>query len=314
MLRAAAAIALVAALPLTGCGVGPGDELGGGAELRVTRDFGQELLAEADRAEVNESDTVIRLLQSERDVETAYGGGFVESIDGLGSGGAGGLTDWFYFVNGIEASIGSADFALNPGDVVQWDFRDWEAAMRVPAIVGAYPEPFLHGFRGERIPVRVECEDEASVACEEVKDRLAEAGVTATGAPLGAAAGEGVLRVVVGTWPAVRRVRALQFVERGPEVSGVFARLPEDGSELVLLDGSGEEARVLGEGAGLVAATRLGDPQPVWTVTGTDAAGVDAAAAALDPETLRDAFAVAVAPEGPVDLPLVEGSGEEPAG
>lgn len=313
MLRAAAT-ALVTALLLAGCGVGPGDELGGGAELRVTRDFGQEVLAEAERGELNESDTVIRFLQSEREVETAYGGGFVESIDGLESAGAGGVTDWFYFVNGIEASVGAADFALNPGDVVQWDYREWEAAMRVPAIVGAYPEPFLHGSRGERIPVRVECEDEAAPACEEVKDRLADAGVIATGAPLGAAAGEGILRVVVGTWPAARRVRALQFIERGPEVSGVFARLPEDGSELALLDESGEEARVLGEGAGLVAATRLGDQRPVWAVTGTDPAGVDAAAGALDPETLRDAFAVAVSPEGPVDLPLVEAPAEEPAG
>ena len=34
------------------------------------------------------------------------------------------------------------------GDRVQWDFRDWGAAMRVPAIVGAFPEPFLQRAQG----------------------------------------------------------------------------------------------------------------------------------------------------------------------
>ena len=62
-------------------------------------------------------------------------------------------------MNGQEASVGAADRELRPGDVVQWDYRDWTATMSIPAIVGAYPEPFLHGFEGKRLPVRVECPD-----------------------------------------------------------------------------------------------------------------------------------------------------------
>ena len=84
----AASLAVALALSLAGCGLGAGDERGGGAELRVTRDFGQELLASAERERVSEGDTVMRLLQSEADVDTEYGGGFVQSIDGLsGEGG-----------------------------------------------------------------------------------------------------------------------------------------------------------------------------------------------------------------------------------
>jgi hypothetical protein len=227
----------------------------------------------------------------------------VQSIDGLSGEGAAGASDWFYFVNGLEADRGAADFALSAGDVVQWDYRHWDGAMRVPAIVGAYPEPFLHGSEGERIPTRVECEDESSSACEEVKDRLGEAGVTATGAPFGTAAGPDILRVVVGTWPAVRGIRAAQKIEEGPETSGVFARFPEDGSELRLLDESGEEVAVEGPGTGLVAAVELLQQQPVWVVTGVDEAGVEAAASTLDEGTLTDLFAVAVTPEGPLPLP-----------
>lgn len=313
MLRVAAIVALLATLALPGCGFGEGEQLGGGAELRVTRNFGQELVASAEVDEVTEGETVMRLLQSEREVETRYGGGFVQSIDGLSGGGADGGRDWFYFVNGIEADVGAAEYSLSPGDVVQWDYRYWSTAMRVPAIVGAYPEPFVHGSEGERFPTRVECEDEASPACDEVKDRLSAAGITATGAPLGVPAAESVLRVIVGTWSAVRTIRAAQKIEVGPEASGVFARFSGDGSELALLDERGEEAAVEGEGAGLVAAVELLEQQPVWVVTGVDAEGVEAAADALQEDVLRDAFAVAATEEGPMPLPVAasgEGEGE----
>jgi len=301
-----AVLLAASALALGGCGGGAGDELGGAAELRVTRDFGGERLAVAEREDVREGDTVMRFLQSEREVDTAYGGGFVQSIDGLEGEGPAGGSDWFYFVNGLEADVGAADHPLSPGDVVQWDYRHWEAAMRVPAIVGAYPEPFLHGVEGERIPTRVECQDDESVACREVKDRLGEAGVTATGAPLGAPAGDDILRVVVATWEVARDVQAARPIENGPAASGVFARFSADGSELALLDEEGEEASVLGPGAGLVAVTELSTQKPVWLVTGVDEAGVEGAAEALDEEALSDAFAVAVGPEGPVSLPVAE--------
>ena len=52
--------------------------------------------------------------------------------------------------------------------------------------------------------------------------------------------------------------------------------------------------------------TAFEDEALVLVVTGLDDAGVEAAAQALDRETLRDAFAVAVTPEGPVKLPLME--------
>jgi hypothetical protein len=36
---------------------------------------------------------------------------------------------------------------LRPGDVEWWDYRSWRGgAMSVPVVVGAFPEPFLHGF------------------------------------------------------------------------------------------------------------------------------------------------------------------------
>ena len=292
-----------------GCGVGAGEERSGGVELRVTRDFGERLLAQSDVAKVREGETVMRLLSSERKVKTRFGGGFVQSIDGLAGQGADGHEDWFYFVNGIEASKGAADYDLSPGDFVQWDHRDWSETMRIPAIVGAYPEPFLHGTDGKRLPVRVECEDEGGEPCKEVKGRLTVAGAPASSAPLGVQSRKQTLRVVVGKWSAVRRVRAARTLEQGPKRSGVFARFRDDGARLQLLDEQGENVRDAPAGTGLVAATALDDQEVVWLVTGIDDAGVKAAANALGEGPLRDAFAVAVEPGGPVKLPVGAGGG-----
>ena len=167
--RALLAALLVAGVvpALAGCGLGEGNErAGGGATLRVTRDFGHEELGSTELDSVREGQTVMRMLRSEFDVSTRFGGRFVQSIDGVKGEGAGGQADWFFWVNGLEADKGAAEWEVLPGDRIQWDHRDWSAAMRIPAIVGAYPEPFASGVEGKRRPVRVECEEVGSPPCE----------------------------------------------------------------------------------------------------------------------------------------------------
>jgi hypothetical protein len=63
----------------------------------------------------------------------------------------------------------------------------------------------------------------------------------------------------------------------------------------------------------LVAATRHGTDQPVWVVTGTDAAGVAAAAQAFEAGALHDRFATAISSSIAIGLP-VTGRGTSPAG
>ena len=307
MLRRLVAL-VAAAAALAGCGLGPGDEQGGDAELRVTRDFGKEQLATAERETVREGDTVMRFLQAERKVALRYGGGFVQAIDGLAGGGPEGKRDWFYWVNGQEASVGAAERKLHPGDVVQWDYRDWSATMSIPAIVGAFPQPFLNGFEGKKLPVRLECADEAGEVCGTVRNRLEDAGITASSGTLGTSGRGQVLRVFVGEWSNLRDIRSLRTLELGPQESGVFARFTNDGERLELLDESGDVARVADPGTGLVAATQVGDEEGIsFFITGVDAAGVDAAARALDEQTLRNAFAVAATGDGVTKLPVGAG-------
>ncbi len=293
---------LLAALALAGCGVGPGAPERGGVELRVTRDFGQRQLGPvAVREEIRPSDTVMRFLQSERDVKTRYGGGFVYSIDAL-EGNKQAEHDWFFFVNGRESSAGAADVKLSASDVIQWDYRRWTATMHVPAIVGAFPQPFLNGYDGRRLPTRLECIDADSQACATAEKGLERAGIVVNPGPLGASTGENSIRVVVGTWDEVDKTITARLIQDGPAASGVYARFGE-GGRLTSLDGAGRTQRELPPGSGLVAAGKQDEEALTWLVTGDDERGVERAAQAIDPETLRNAYAVAATPAGVVRLP-----------
>ena len=272
--RLVAILAALAVLPAAGCGFGAGESTGN-ATLTVTRDFGDETLHEGvdqDTAPANEGDTVMRLLQSKYDVKTRYGGGFVQSIDGLAGGKDDGRrADWFYYVNGIEAPVGAAERRVSAGDHVWWDHHTWDAAQRIPAVVGSYPEPFLSGSEGKRFPVRLVCVGEETRSCDEVQTRLTDAGVKALSRaadliPLSLRMS--VLRVIVGRWADVRRDPVARRLERGPQVSGVFARPTSTGDAIVLLDSDGQPVRTLRAGAGIVAASSVQAQAPTWIISG----------------------------------------------
>lgn len=298
--------ALVAATALlAGCGFGSGAEKKGGAELRITRSFGTQPIATASKPSVRDGDTVMRFLTSKQRVKTKYGGRFVSSIGGVSSASSGaGHSDWFYFVNGVEAEVGAADRKLSPGDVIQWDLHRWDAAMDVPAIVGAFPEPFVHGSEGKRFPVRIECGDHPDAACGVVRDRMSAVKVPAGIGTLGAQDRGEILRILVAPWSDLNKLGGLlPRLEKAPSESGVFARFAEDGS-LRLLDERGRVASTAPAGTGLVAALRTHGGQPLWVVTGVDEAGTERAADALRAGVLRNAFAVAVTPKGVERLPV----------
>jgi hypothetical protein len=306
--RLAASLAVLVALPAAGCGFGAGGSTGD-VTLTVTRDYGAAALHEGiaqDKA--SEGDTVMRLLERKYDVKTRYGGGFVQSIDGLSGGRENGhRADWFYYVNGIEAPVGAAERRVSAGEDVWWDHHEWDAAQRVPAVVGSFPEPFASGSEGKRFPVRLVCVGDAQRSCDEVDKRLSDAGVTGLSrATLEQSGGKEVLRVLVGRWVDVRRDPIARGLERGPQASGVFARPSGAGDSIALLDSNGQPVDTLRAGGGLVAASSGQEQAPTWIVTGTDDVGVAAAAAALTKDRLQQHFALAIDTGRDVPLPVSE--------
>jgi Domain of unknown function (DUF4430) len=267
----------------------------------VTRDYGTRPLLETGVNDPSASETVLRLLDSRAEITTRYGGGFVQSIDGL-AGATDGTrrSDWFFYVNGIESPIGAADVDVHGGDAIWWDYRDWTNAMRVPAVVGSWPQPFASADPAapQPNPVELDCMGQAST-CEEVAGRLRGAGAQVQEGD----GGEVSARVLVGPWSRVGRDPAAAMIDDGPGTSGVFARF--QGSRLVALDQTASEAGTFGAGAGLVAAVREGEDPPTWVVTGTDDAGARDAAGVLDAKSLDDCYAVAVGGGDEQPLPVV---------
>jgi Domain of unknown function (DUF4430) len=297
---AATASAIAVTLALAGCGLGAGKGTSG-VTLTVTRDFGTGSLGSISDQHVSGSQTVMRLLERSFKVTTRYGGGFVESIDGQS--GSAARRDWFYYVNGIEAAMGAAGASVHKGDRIWWDLHDWSATDSIPAVVGSFPEPFVHGTGGRRLPTTLACASDAGTACKRIAAEFHSIGVPAPTVLIGTGSGSDSLAVVVGTWRDLHGELAATLIEHGPASSGVYARFSApDGSSLQLLNPGGHVVRTLGAGAGLIAATGQTDTGTVWMITGTDAAGVSAAAAAFTPARLRGHFAVAV--RGGADLPV----------
>jgi hypothetical protein len=304
-LAGAVGVAL-AALALGGCGfiVGSAPTT---VEQLVTRDFGATVLHRSGVLHASSGETALSLLGSSYPIVAREGGDGVQSIAGLVGGQqaaeSGGAAEWIYYVNGVQATKGPAKTNVLPGDHIWWDLHYAGQSEASAAVVGSFPEPFVNGFEGRRLPVRVECTPESQDACQAVTARLRSFGVVAAVAAVGSGGAPETLRVIVGIWARIGGELATQTISSGPRASGVYARFSATGQALTLLDAQAAPVRTLHGDAGLVAATRGVKEAPVWVITGTDVAGVDLAAHAFNRATLEDHFAVALEAGGAIALP-----------
>ena len=102
--------------------------------------------------------TALQGLDRVAKLKTRYGGRYVRAVDGVAEHGR---TSWFYYVNGYLADQGSAEYRLRAGDVEWWDYRSWRDPLEDAVVVGAFPEPLVHGYGGKRRPTVVLSGDRA---------------------------------------------------------------------------------------------------------------------------------------------------------
>ena len=306
------ALALLAVtVALASCGGSEANDGNGTVTLRVTRDFGRELLLSEERAPLPDRATVLRVLREHADVELGFRGYGIEAIDGLRySDGVDGSreTTWALNVNGIEADVPPREYPLHPGDVVQFDLRYWYVTLDVRATVGAYPQTFTRGAFGRRFPVKVECANPRTTACRLVEQAMRRASVATDGSrPPGPRPRRGTVRrarILVGPWKRWRDRPWPHRIDEGTRYSGVFARFADEGDALRLLSRYAHVVRSAATGTGLVGAMRPTEEDLLWLVTGVDDEGVEHAARALNPDDLRDAFAVVASGEGVERIPV----------
>ena len=217
--RALAALSLL--LLLAGCGGpaagGAGEQ--GTAQLWITRDRGAELILEA---EVEAGQTLMRALAAEAELETRYGGRYVQSVNGI----AGSLEDqrdWFWFVNGYEGDRSASAYRLRAGDVAWLDYRPWQAEGEARVVVGAFPEPFLHGYAGKTRPAVVRYEQGIEPVAQRLAAELGDAPIATLDVP--APEGANVLEVRVGSPSLVAELLGetagdpVRFVWRGDRIA-----------------------------------------------------------------------------------------------
>ena len=183
-------VALAVLVLLAGCGGSGGEE--GTAQLWVTRDRGAQLLVDA---KVEAGQTLMRALAAEADLETRYGGRYVQSVNGI-EGSLADQRDWFWFVNGYEGDRSAAAYTLRDGDIAWLDHRAWKGEGEARVVVGAFPEPLLHGYDGRTRPLAIRYEPAVRSRARALAGELGKADLQAL--PASVPEGMNVLEVRAG--------------------------------------------------------------------------------------------------------------------
>jgi hypothetical protein len=296
-------VLLLLAAILAGCPVQPADldnTEQASVTVVVTRDFGRELIL-AEEVAIEDGTDAMTALQSAAEVETKYGGGFVKAINGLSSQEAKRL-DWFYYINGISLSLGAKDYALRDGDVEQWDLRDWGYLQFVPAIIGAFPQPYLNGLKGEPKTAAVVYDEPLAEEAAALAAKLEEWGVTTVTLNGAETLSDGVKEESNLIILAGADNRLILELNELPKKLGFFTCMEE--GKITALDGKGDQSGEYGAGWGLIQATQnpwnpkgVGSGESVvFMVTGSDAEGIRSAVQALidNSDGLRYAYAALV--------------------
>ncbi len=305
-------------LATAGCAPGknnPGPPAGT-ALLLVTWDYGAEVIVEK-YVEVSDGQTIFEIMVRELDVDTAYGGLFINGINGLESGYTGmrgserKMADWFFFINGVASDTGPHDQLARPGQVIWWDYHEWDGSGLIGAVTGAFPQPFVQGYTDEPLPVTVYFTSGQEEAAEDVKATLEEEGVADIGLlPLSddvATRRQGP-SVVVGLWSEVSEFPSFVELNERKERSGLYAYYNDEGLSLLRQDGSVAEKVTGGAGSIIATGAGLGDSKVMWMILGTDGEGLARAVAALasGKDVLPGNYGVWAGPAGVFTLPVKE--------
>lgn len=281
-------------------------------ELIISKDFGREIILN-ETVEFEKYWTVLDALDSKVEIATDQGGGFISAINGHEShskGGSANRLDWFYYVNGICADVGALDYDLNDGDVVWWDYHEWKSMDATNStVVGLYPEPFVHGYRGKVSPTTIMCSEKNKKLANTLLETLVEEGVETIGISQIENSiienREGPL-IVIGEWKELSEFEYIKKLNEAYERNGTYIHYDENNLEL--MDSGNEKKLYLHEVSGSIMShgDGLGDENPLWIISGTDTIGLEKAIKLLieNSDNIYGTYSIAIEDNETFSLPL----------
>ncbi|WP_054875802.1 DUF4430 domain-containing protein [Oxobacter pfennigii] len=285
-------------------------------DLIVTRDFGYNKMFSKNVGLVKD-EVGMEVLFRNLDIQTAYGGGFVNSINGLESkytffsGADRSKEDWFYWVNGILAPIGVAEYRPAPGDVIWWDYHEWNTTMFIPAVIGSYPQPFKNGFGGKNPGTVIMYTENFREEGEKLKESLISQGVVSVDIlPYNADKVEKPEKytIIIGSFDDISKdSKRLQDMNWKNKMEGVYVEFEE--GKLNALDNTGKVIKSFSKAGAIYAtAAGMGSVVPVWLVTGNDEDSIKKAAEVLieKPESIKNYFQAVIAGDEIIQIPYIQ--------
>ena len=264
-----------ALLVVSGCQIGGESSEGGEVKLLVTINFGEEYIFD-ETVEATPGDNINSLLERHMEVEYAYGGQFVNSIEGRSSGytgeGSGAdKKDWFLYVNGILSEAAAGTHYPEEGDVIWWNYQSWDEMFFVPAVVGGFPQPFINGYRqsepgtlimhggsgagehAEKMAAYLKSEGLNDLEIEAYDEKMAEE--------------RSEMTMVIAEWDELSASPFWQGIQENRSQTGWFVEFDDD--RIFPLDREGNKAEDPDEVDGAVLATGsgMGDENTLWLIT-----------------------------------------------
>lgn len=283
------------ALVIAASGCKSGKATGGKVKFFVTRDFGATILY-AEELDVDSGQSVLDVLQAQLKVETGYGGRFVTGIEGVVNSARGGTReDWFFYANGILAAVSAADYYPLDGDVLWWDYHLWHEGNFIPAVTGAFPQPFLNGYLGKNPGTVILAGENCLELAREMESCLKAAGVKKIEIKAyedALVSRPGGITLVIACWDELAGSPYWSDIQANRSKTGWFAELNSHAFFPYNPEGQIKEASGKSTGAVLATAAGLGDDRPIWLITALDMPSLEAALQALmeDAESVAGTF------------------------
>lgn len=280
--------------------------------LKVTKDCGEEALFEQE-LNFKEGETLCDAMQAVEVLSPKWKGSFTHEIMGIkkDNGGIGGERKaWFFHVNGLVSDACAPGVELRDGDVIWYDYHAWKSMNSAnSALIGCYPEPFVHGFGGEFNPTIIMTLDKNQKQAEALKESMLAMGIskveiqTLDNSHIQDRVGP---TVVLAEWNDIRDFEYIKVLNDAYKKTGLNVRFTDEGVELHQYDG--EKVKTISEKAGVIVATGsgAGDRNALWLVVGTDSEGLSKTVDVLanEPKKIKNMYGAAIVSDEVIRLPI----------